>query len=115
MATVQSTMRSSEPRSRGPCDSLVDGHGNFGSLDDGPAAMRYTECRMAAAAVAMTDGLDEDTVDFKPNYDGKDVEPTVLPAAFPNLLVNGATGIAVGMATNCPRTTWWKSSRRCAT
>jgi DNA gyrase subunit A len=81
---------------------LIDGHGNFGSLDDGPAAMRYTECRMASAAVAMTDGLDEDTVDFKPNYDGKDVEPTVLPAAFPNLLVNGATGIAVGMATNCP-------------
>jgi DNA gyrase subunit A len=81
---------------------LVDGHGNFGSLDDGPAAMRYTECRMAPAAAAMTDGLDEDTVDFKPNYDGKDVEPTVLPAAFPNLLVNGATGIAVGMATNCP-------------
>ncbi len=81
---------------------LIDGHGNFGSLDDGPAAMRYTECRMASAAVAMTDGLDEDTVDFKPNYDGKDVEPTVLPAAFPNLLVNGAAGIAVGMATNCP-------------
>jgi len=81
---------------------LVDGHGNFGSLDDGPAAMRYTECRMAAAALAMTEDLDQDTVDFKPNYDGKDVEPTVLPAAFPNLLVNGATGIAVGMATNCP-------------
>jgi DNA gyrase subunit A len=81
---------------------LIDGHGNFGSPDDGPAAMRYTECRMAAAAIAMTDGLDQDTVDFKPNYDGKDVEPTVLPAAFPNLLVNGATGIAVGMATNCP-------------
>ena len=81
---------------------LIDGHGNFGSLDDGPAAMRYTECRMAPAAAAMTDGLDEDTVDFKPNYDGKDVEPTVLPAAFPNLLVNGAAGIAVGMATNCP-------------
>ena len=81
---------------------LVDGHGNFGSPDDGPAAMRYTECRMAPAALAMTDGLDQDTVDFKPNYDGKDVEPTVLPAAFPNLLVNGATGIAVGMATNCP-------------
>ena len=80
---------------------LVDGHGNFGSLDSGPAAMRYTECRMAAAAAAMTDGLDQDTVDFKPNYDGKDVEPTVLPAAFPNLLVNGASGIAVGMATNC--------------
>ena len=81
---------------------LIDGHGNFGSLDDGPAAMRYTECRMAPAAAAMTDGLDEDTVDFKPNYDGKDTEPSVLPAAFPNLLVNGASGIAVGMATNCP-------------
>ena len=81
---------------------LIDGHGNFGSLDDGPAAMRYTECRMAPAALAMTDGLAEDTVDFKPNYDGKDTEPVVLPAAFPNLLVNGATGIAVGMATNCP-------------
>jgi DNA gyrase subunit A len=81
--------------------TLVDGHGNFGSPDDGPAAMRYTECRMASAALAMTDGLDQDTVDFKPNYDGKDVEPSVLPAAFPNLLVNGAAGIAVGMATNC--------------
>ncbi|MFL6063646.1 MAG: DNA gyrase subunit A, partial [Friedmanniella sp.] len=79
----------------------VDGHGNFGSLDSGPAAMRYTECRMSPAAAAMTEGLDEDTVDFKPNYDGKDVEPTVLPAGFPNLLVNGAAGIAVGMATNC--------------
>ena len=79
---------------------LVDGHGNFGSLDAGPAAMRYTECRMAAAAQAMTGGLDEDTVDFRPNYDGKGSEPAVLPAAFPNLLVNGATGIAVGMATN---------------
>jgi DNA gyrase subunit A len=82
--------------------TLVDGHGNFGSLDSGPAAMRYTECRMAPAALSMTSGLDQDTVDFKANYDGKDVEPTVLPAAFPNLLVNGATGIAVGMATNCP-------------
>ena len=82
--------------------TLIDGHGNFGSLDNGPAAMRYTECRMAPAAAAMTDGLDEDTVDFKPNYDGKDTEPVVLPAAFPNLLVNGASGIAVGMATNCP-------------
>ena len=82
--------------------TLIDGHGNFGSPDDGPAAMRYTECRMAAAALAMTAGLDQDTVDFKPNYDGKDVEPVVLPAAFPNLLVNGASGIAVGMATNCP-------------
>ena len=80
---------------------LIDGHGNFGSLDSGPAAMRYTECRMATTALAMTDGLDEDAVDFKPNYDGKDAEPTVLPAALPNLLVNGAAGIAVGMATNC--------------
>ncbi len=79
----------------------VDGHGNFGSLDAGPAAMRYTECRMAPAAMAMTDGLDKDTVDFKSNYDGKETEPVVLPAAFPNLLVNGAGGIAVGMATNC--------------
>jgi DNA gyrase subunit A len=79
---------------------LIDGHGNFGSLDAGPAAMRYTECRMAAAAQAMTAGLDEDTVDFRPNYDGKGSEPVVLPSAFPNLLVNGATGIAVGMATN---------------
>ena len=79
---------------------LIDGHGNFGSLDAGPAAMRYTECRMAAAAHAMTAGLDEDTVDFRPNYDGKGTEPVVLPAAFPNLLVNGASGIAVGMATN---------------
>ena len=79
---------------------LVDGHGNFGSLDAGPAAMRYTECRMATPAAVMTGGLDEDTVDFRPNYDGKGTEPVVLPAAFPNLLVNGATGIAVGMATN---------------
>ena len=81
---------------------LIDGHGNFGSLDAGPAAMRYTECRMAPAASAMTAGLSEDTVDFKPNYDGKETEPVVLPAAFPNLLVNGSTGIAVGMATNIP-------------
>ena len=79
---------------------LIDGHGNFGSLDAGPAAMRYTECRMASPALAMTAGLDEDTVDFKPNYDGKESEPVVLPSAIPNLLVNGATGIAVGMATN---------------
>ncbi|MDO5092969.1 MAG: DNA topoisomerase IV subunit A [Propionibacteriaceae bacterium] len=79
---------------------LVDGHGNFGSLDAGPAAMRYTECRMAHPAVAMTAGLDEDVVDFRPNYDGKDSEPEVLPAAIPNLLVNGTAGIAVGMATN---------------
>ena len=80
---------------------MVDGHGNFGSLDAGPAAMRYTECRMAPPALAMTDGLDQDTVDFKANYDGKETEPIVLPAAFPNLLVNGTNGIAVGMAINC--------------
>ncbi|TCC07368.1 DNA gyrase/topoisomerase IV subunit A [Kribbella soli] len=79
---------------------LIDGHGNFGSLDDGPAAMRYTECRMAPPSMAMTTGLDENVVDFKPNYDGRETEPYVLPAAFPNLLVNGAAGIAVGMATN---------------
>src|SRR5699024_10222111 len=79
---------------------LVDGHGNFGSPDAGPAAMRYTECRMAPSALAMTDDLESDTVDFRPNYDGKEVEPVDLPAAFPNLLVNGASGIAVGMATN---------------
>lgn len=78
----------------------IDGHGNFGSLDAGPAAYRYTECRLAPSAMAIVEGLDEDTVDFRPNYDGKEMEPSVLPAAFPNLLVNGATGIAVGMATN---------------
>jgi DNA gyrase subunit A len=79
---------------------LIDGHGNFGSLDDGPAASRYTEARMRAAALAMVDDLDEDVVDFIPNYDNQLVQPAVLPAAFPNLLVNGASGIAVGMATN---------------
>lgn len=78
----------------------IDGHGNFGSLDAGPAAMRYTEARLAPAAQVMVDEVDEDTVDFGANYDGQILEPTVLPAAFPNLLVNGATGIAVGMATN---------------
>ncbi|MFD8845202.1 DNA topoisomerase (ATP-hydrolyzing) subunit A [Streptomyces pseudogriseolus] len=83
---------------------LVDGHGNFGSLgnDDPPAAMRYTECRMAEATGLMTESIDEDTVDFAPNYDGQEQEPVALPAAFPNLLVNGASGIAVGMATNMP-------------
>ncbi|WP_420035964.1 DNA gyrase/topoisomerase IV subunit A [Streptomyces sp. cg28] len=83
---------------------LVDGHGNFGSLgnDDRPAAMRYTECRPDAAAALMTDSIDENTVDFTPNYDGQEQEPLVLPAAYPNLLVNGASGIAVGMATNMP-------------
>nr|WP_235779234.1 DNA topoisomerase (ATP-hydrolyzing) [Sinomonas notoginsengisoli] len=79
---------------------LIDGHGNFGSLDDGPAAPRYTEARMAAASLALTGDLDEDVVDFVPNYDGQLTQPEVLPAAFPNLLVNGASGIAVGMATN---------------
>ncbi|QPZ40041.1 DNA gyrase/topoisomerase IV subunit A [Paramicrobacterium chengjingii] len=79
---------------------LVDGHGNFGSLDDGPAAQRYTEARLAAAALALAENLDEDVVDFVPNYDNQFRQPTVLPAAFPNLLVNGTTGIAVGMATN---------------
>lgn len=79
---------------------FIDGHGNFGSLDAGPAAYRYTECRLAQPALAMTEGLEEDAVDFRPNYDGKETEPAVLPAAIPNLLVNGATGIAVGMATN---------------
>ncbi|GHH81814.1 DNA gyrase/topoisomerase IV subunit A [Streptomyces capitiformicae] len=83
---------------------LVDGHGNFGSLgnDDPPAAMRYTECRMADATSLMTESIDENTVDFAPNYDGQEQEPVALPAAFPNLLVNGSSGIAVGMATNMP-------------
>lgn len=83
---------------------LVDGHGNFGSLgnDDPPAAMRYTECRMADATSLMTESIDENTVDFEPNYDGQEMEPVALPAAYPNLLVNGSSGIAVGMATNMP-------------
>jgi DNA gyrase/topoisomerase IV subunit A len=79
---------------------LIDGHGNFGSLDAGPAAMRYTEARLASAAMAMVAEADENTVDFGPNYDGQLAEPLVLPAAYPNLLVNGGSGIAVGMATN---------------
>ncbi|MFR9755099.1 DNA gyrase/topoisomerase IV subunit A [Streptomyces sp. TR06-5] len=81
---------------------LVDGHGNFGSLgnDDPPAAMRYTECRATPAAGLMVESIDEDTVDFRPNYDGSESEPLALPSAYPNLLVNGASGIAVGMATN---------------
>lgn len=81
---------------------LVDGHGNFGSLDDGPAASRYTEARMAPAALLMVTGLDENTVPFVPNYDDQLLQPDVLPSAYPNLLVNGTTGIAVGMATNMP-------------
>src|SRR5262245_30754814 len=82
---------------------LVDGQGNFGSMDaDPPAAMRYTEVRLARVAMALLDDLDKETVDFQPNYDGRDKEPMVLPARFPNLLVNGSAGIAVGMATNIP-------------
>ena len=83
---------------------LVDGHGNFGSLgnDDPPAAYRYTECRLTPAALAVTEGIDEGVVDLRPNYDDREMEPEVLPSAFPNLLVNGASGIAVGMATNMP-------------
>ncbi|HXW34627.1 MAG TPA: DNA gyrase subunit A [Acidimicrobiales bacterium] len=83
---------------------LIDGHGNFGGRgpDDGPAAMRYTECRLAPIAMELLAGIDEETVDFAPNYDGSDEEPEVLPARFPNLLVNGSQGIAVGMATNIP-------------
>jgi DNA gyrase subunit A len=79
--------------------SLVDGHGNFGSVDDGPAASRYTEARLSPEAMLLVGELGEDTVDFRPNYDRSLAEPSVLPAAFPNLLVNGASGIAVGMAT----------------
>jgi DNA gyrase subunit A len=82
---------------------LIDGQGNFGSVDgDPPAASRYTEARLDRVALALLDDLDKDTVDFKPNYDEKELEPVVLPARFPNLLVNGAGGIAVGMATNIP-------------
>src|SRR5437763_12613828 len=82
---------------------LIDGQGNFGSVDgDPPAAMRYTECRLYRAAMELLEDIDKDTVDFQPNYDGNEREPVVLPARFPNLLVNGAGGIAVGMATNIP-------------
>jgi topoisomerase IV subunit A len=82
---------------------LVDGQGNFGNIDgDNPAADRYTEARLTSVASELLDGIDEDTVAFRPNYDGREQEPTVLPAAFPNLLANGAAGIAVGMATNIP-------------
>jgi DNA gyrase subunit A len=82
---------------------LIDGQGNFGSVDgDAPAAMRYTECRLARPAMSLLADIDEDTVNFQPNYDGNEKEPVVLPARFPNLLVNGAGGIAVGMATNIP-------------
>ena len=82
---------------------LVDGQGNFGSIDgDPPAAERYTESRLTKISMSLLDDLDKETVDFKPNYDDRLLEPSVLPAKFPNLLVNGAGGIAVGMATNIP-------------
>src|SRR5690349_4504548 len=82
---------------------LVDGQGNFGNIDgDNAAAMRYTEAKLTVAAMLLLDGIDEDAVDFKPTYDGQDDEPVVLPAGFPNLLANGSTGIAVGMATSIP-------------
>src|ERR687894_1813662 len=84
-------------------EPLVDGQGNFGSIDnDPPAAMRYTEARLARLATEMLRDIDADTVDFTPNYDDSTLEPVVLPARFPNLLVNGSSGIAVGMATNIP-------------
>src|SRR3981189_911399 len=82
---------------------LIDGQGNFGNIDgDNPAAYRYTEARMTEVARLLLDGLEEDAVDFRPNYDGQSTEPVVLPGAFPNLLANGAQGIAVGMATSIP-------------
>ena len=81
---------------------LISGHGNFGSPDFGPAAARYIECRLAPLAMRMLDGIDENTVDMVPNYSGEFEQPDVLPARFPNLLVNGSQGIAVGMATNIP-------------
>src|ERR1041385_6353976 len=85
-------------------ERLVDGQGNFGSVeDDAPASMRYTEARLAPLGAVLMEDMDKDTVDFVPNYDETRTEPSVLPAAFPNLLVNGGTGIAVGMATNMPR------------
>jgi DNA gyrase subunit A len=112
--------------------TLVDGQGNFGSIDDDPpAAQRYTECRLTKLAGTMLDDLDKDTVEFRDNYDGSFREPSVLPSKFPNLLVNGSGGIAVGMATNIPphnlgevptpaspsstipRSAWRNSSRSC--
>src|SRR6187397_20203 len=82
---------------------LIDGQGNFGSVDgDNPAAMRYTECRLERIANELTADIDKETVDFVPNYDGKELEPSVMPSRLPNLLVNGSSGIAVGMATNIP-------------
>ncbi|WKL56326.1 DNA gyrase subunit A [Asticcacaulis sp. ZE23SCel15] len=100
-AIYMALVRMAQPFSMGLV--LIDGQGNFGSVDgDMPAAMRYTECRLAKAAMPILADIDKDTVDFQPNYDGKEEEPTVLPSRIPNLLVNGAGGIAVGMATNIP-------------
>jgi DNA gyrase subunit A len=101
LAIYNSLVRMAQPFSMGLL--LVDGQGNFGSVDgDAPAAMRYTECRLTKPAMSLLADIDKDTVDFQPNYDGKETEPTVLPSRIPNLLVNGAGGIAVGMATNIP-------------
>jgi DNA gyrase subunit A len=101
VAIYDTLVRMAQPFSMGLM--LIDGQGNFGSIDnDPPAQMRYTECRLTKAAEALMDDLDSDTVDFRDNYDGKEQEPSVLPARFPNLLVNGSGGIAVGMATNIP-------------
>ena len=100
-AIYDAMVRMAQPFSMGLM--LIDGQGNFGSVDgDMPASMRYTESRMAPAAVALLADIDKDTVDFQLNYDEKELEPVVLPARIPNLLVNGAGGIAVGMATNIP-------------
>ena len=100
-AIYDSLVRMAQPFSMGLM--LIDGQGNFGSIDnDPPAQMRYTECRLTKAAMALLADIDLDTIDFKENYDGKETEPTVLPARIPNLLVNGSGGIAVGMATNIP-------------
>ncbi|MDE2356707.1 MAG: DNA topoisomerase 4 subunit A, partial [Alphaproteobacteria bacterium] len=101
LSIYDTLVRMAQPFSMGLL--LIDGQGNFGSVDnDPPAAMRYTECRLTPAAMALMADLDKDTVDFRDNYDGKEQEPSVLPARIPNLLVNGANGIAVGMATNIP-------------
>ena len=100
MAIYEALVRMGQEFSR--MVTLVDPHGNFGSLDDPPAAARYTECRLTDAAMEMVREIEEDTVDFRPTYDGESTEPICLPGLMPNLLVNGTTGIAVGMATNMP-------------
>ncbi len=101
LSIYDTLVRMAQPFSMGLL--LIDGQGNFGSVDnDPPAAMRYTECRLTRASMSILADLDKDTVDFKENYDGKETEPSVLPSRIPNLLVNGAGGIAVGMATNIP-------------